>query len=225
MIVNLKLITAPTAEPVTLALAKSHIRIADTSFDELITQYISSARQYCENAAHRAFFNQTWQLTLDHFPIANWWRGTARNTDRQNQWFYSDMWKGYEIKVPRPRLVSVTSITYVDTANQQQTLDPSVYVVDGNSEPGRIVPVPGQFWPSIEQFRPGTIQIQFIAGSYGDGSDLSKVPPGVVSAVLFMTNYLFEHPDAAGEDRDLTSLAAKVMPASEKFGTFDYVDN
>ena len=81
--------------------------------------------------------------------------------------FYSSYWDSITIRLPRPRCVSVTSITYVDLTGTTQTLPTDSYYVDSTSEPARIVPVPGMYWPYTQAYLPGSVQVTFVAGSYG----------------------------------------------------------
>src|SRR5690606_26498646 len=122
---SLKQTTAPTAEPLTREEGKPHCRIdADlTDEDALLDIYIAAARDRAEQRTGRQLMPATWKLYLDCFP----------------SWI---------IRLPRPPLVSVTSITYVDTSGVTQTLSSSLYEVDTASEPGRIVPAYGQSWPA-----------------------------------------------------------------------------
>lgn len=182
VILSLRLLTPPAAEPVTLTQAKNQCRVTISTDDELISAYITAARELCERWTHRAFFNQTWRLTLDHFPLYPWWQGTSRITDRHDWWYYSSVWRGYMIQVPRPRLVSVTSIKYMDVTLTRRILDPDSYIIDGSSEPGRIVPAPGCFWPYTQVYQPGSVQIDFVAGSYGDGTQTGEVLAAAINA-------------------------------------------
>ena len=68
---NIQLITPPVAEPVTLELAKQHLRVDFDDDDGYITGLITAARQYCEKVTRRAIFNQTWCRTMDFFPVWN----------------------------------------------------------------------------------------------------------------------------------------------------------
>lgn len=81
---RLKLITAPTVEPVTLAGVKNHLRIDSEDENALITALITTARQLAERDTKRAFITQTWRLYLDESPA--------------------------EIYLPKPPLQSVESI-------------------------------------------------------------------------------------------------------------------
>ena len=84
----------------------------------------------------------------------------------QSTWDYVlDAWPDEaEIEIPAPPLSSVTSITYKDTGGIVNTLNSSSYVVATESEPGRIVLMPGAAWPSAELWPVSAIKIRFVAG-------------------------------------------------------------
>lgn len=226
MILNLKLITPPAVEPVTLAQCYAQCRCTTANDDGLFPLRIQAARELCERETRRAFFNQTWRLSLDHFPLYPWWTGTARATDKHDNWYYSDLWKGYQIQCPRPSLVSVQSITYTDMAGNPQTLNSNSYYVDPTSEPGRIVPLPGIFWPYTEQYLPGSVQITYTAGTYGDGVEVNNCPAKVVMAILLIVASMFENREA---DSPLTMkelpLGVSRLLASEVFEVLSYENN
>lgn len=166
-------------EPVSLALAKQHLRVDFPDDDTLIPIYITMARVACESYTQRAVFPQTWVRTLDHFPL--WWAadGTVNPSYRQDWPYYSDFWNRITIDVPRPTTLAVQSITYVDMTGATQTLDPSQYDVDLTSEPARIVPAQGTYWPSEMTYLPGSVRITFLAGSYAQvQTDSLTVPAG-----------------------------------------------
>lgn len=262
---QLKLVKPPQVEPVTLALAKQHCRIVATNTDDdaLITQYIQAAREYCEHSTHRAFYNQTWKLTMDHFPLYPWWTGTARSTDRHDIWYWGVVWRGYQIRPPKPSLVSIGPVTFLDTlgnlqslagnrpvsgaavlagtiiidanGNQQtcttagllaaaapafsQVLNGTTpdgtavwtctqigplsanYFVDTNSEPGVLVPTVGTFWPYPGQYLPGSVNISYVAGSYGDGVAVNNIPTSVVQAILFLVREWYDNRGASSSGR------------------------
>lgn len=136
---GLVLVTAPAAEPVTTAQAKAHCRVThsddDTRFDALIV----SAREWAQGFAGRAFISQTWDWTADAFPDV--------------------------IELPLAPLVSVTSITYVDSAGVSQTLSSGAYQIDTKSVVPRIAPAYGYSWPGTrDQYN--AVTVRFVAG-YG----------------------------------------------------------
>lgn len=115
--------TAPTSEPVTAAEQRTHMRedLNDSDNNTYIEGLITMARRYVEARANRSFVATTWALYLDEFPDV--------------------------IRLPRSPVSSVTSITYVDTAGDTQTLSSTLYRTDLFSQPARITPVYGSVWP------------------------------------------------------------------------------
>lgn len=179
---SLKAITPPAEEPISLQEAKLHLRvIADVTDiaphpeDALIASLIVAARQGAEHLTGRALMAQTLELALDGF---------------------SDM-----MKLPRPPLVSVTGLTYVDLAGDTQTLDPSVYVVDDHSEPARIVPVYGVCWPST-CCQPNAVLIRYQAGY----TDAASVPDEIKSWMLLRIGMLYANRESVATGASVTAV-------------------
>jgi len=168
MLLSTKCTTQPIVEPVTLATLKQHLRI-DTGYtddDVLLTALISAAREYCETYTRRAFFNQTWTRWMDHFPT-NYFMSATVNPSLRRDWpYYAGLWWNLTIALPRPRVINVSSITYLDQTGIQQSLPLTDFVVDYNSEPARIAPNPGGLWPFTEFYVPGSVAITYTTGSY-----------------------------------------------------------
>ncbi|BER92692.1 head-tail connector protein [Atrimonas thermophila] len=78
-----------SAEPVTLAEAKLHLKIDHSDEDELITALITAAREFCEDYARISIPLQVWRLKLDSVDGI----------------YY----------LPRPPIVAIQSITVDDT--------------------------------------------------------------------------------------------------------------
>ena len=123
---TLKLISGPAAEPVTLVEAKAHLRIETSDDNTLIDSLIKAARAHIDGAdgwLGRALMYQTYDLSVDNLCIP--------------------------IRLPLPPLVSVTSVKYLDTAGDEQTLAASLYrVVDRGSWPSFIEPDANAVWPA-----------------------------------------------------------------------------
>lgn len=165
----LRLITAPTVEPISLAEAKAHLRVDTTDDDALIPIYIGAARVDCEEWAGRAFVTQTWELVLDKFPVD-------------------------EILLPRPPLQSVTSIKYDDAAGVEQTLATTEYTVDTASQPGWVVPVTGG-WPIATFEGINSVRIRYVAGYIMTNSpaDLTEnIPASIKAAILLHLGRLYD---------------------------------
>lgn len=155
---SLKLITAPTTEPITLTEAKLHCKVETDADDNLITALITAAREYCEGRQRRAYITQTWELWLDAFPDEPY------------------------IKLPRPPLVSVSSVKYYDINDSPTTISSGDYYVDSKSEPGWVSLNTGVSWPSTTLRPVNGVCITFVAG-YGDAED---VPQMVKQAMLLI---------------------------------------
>ena len=193
-------LTQPAAEPVTLAQAKQHLVIpaSFTDDDALITAYITAARQYCEHYTRRAFFERSVQLTLNHFPA--WDYEATVGAHSRDGWFYYDhFFRNPTIQLPKPAVQSVTSIKYVDVGGDQQTLDSSLYVLDNAAEPARLSPAPGAYWPYTMQYRPGNVQITYVAGSYGDGVKVNTCPQSIVLAMLMLIAHWYANREATSQ--------------------------
>lgn len=179
----IQIVTAPTSEPVSLAEAKGYLRVdSDLSADDAtITGLIAAARQDAEKITWRALITQTWKLVADRFPrpgygyTASVWYGPQFGSMPGPITMVPLEGKtGYEIFLPKPPLVSVNSIKYIDTNGVQQTMDPSLYLVDTVSEPGRITPAYGQTWPTIRE-QANAVEVNFTCG-YGAAA---AVPEGI----------------------------------------------
>jgi len=163
----IKLITAPVVEPLTLAEVKQHLRVVVDDEDSTISTYISAARSFVDGQGGflgRALVTQTWELTLDKFPVS-------------------------EIKVPLPPLQEVVSVKYDDSAGFEQTVDPDDYFVDNVNEPGWIVPIQGAAWPTPLD-AVNSVRVRFVAGylpSSDSPPDLrANIPFSIKAAMLLI---------------------------------------
>jgi uncharacterized phiE125 gp8 family phage protein len=87
------------------------------------------------------------------------------------------MWQAIEL--PRAPLVSVESVQYIPGSDAQyRALDPSRYMVDKSSTPGRIYPALNTYWPA-PQVVANAVKIDFTAG-------YEVVPESIKVAMLLM---------------------------------------
>jgi uncharacterized phiE125 gp8 family phage protein len=158
---------SPETNPVSLAEMKLHLRIETsvTADDDLITSLITAATRWAEDFQGRKFVTQTVVEKYDRFP------GTAGT-----------------IYLPYPPLISITSIVYVDTAGDNQTIDSALYTVDATNEPGRVVPAYSKIWPTTR----GHINDVTITYSAGYGN-ASAVPDTVKAAIKLMVGHWYEN--------------------------------
>jgi hypothetical protein len=166
MPLSYRALSQPAIEPVTLDLAKSHLRVDDgfTNDDGYISGLIIAARQLVEKSMNRAIFNRQMLLTLDYFPWPGW--GTTGAASARD-YFLMNYYQRLQIRLPLPSTVSVQSLTYLaNDGVTVVTIDPSKYVVDTTSEPARISPVPGFTWPYQQNYIPGQVRVNYTAGTY-----------------------------------------------------------
>jgi uncharacterized phiE125 gp8 family phage protein len=158
---------------------KAHLRIDLGDEDSLITSYIGAATRACEEATRRQFMPATWRMTLDEFPDGD------LNSD------VSPGIEGWDLLLPRPPLVSVTSVTYKDTAGATQTFSSADYKVLSDDEPGRIVLAYGKEWPDIYD-EPGAVVVTYAAGY----ADAASVPEPIKQAIRFLVGHFYENREA-----------------------------
>lgn len=142
------LVTAPTAEPITLAEARAQCRVTHELDDAQFAALILSAREWAQGLTRRAFMTQTWEYSLQYFPA--------------------------EIELPMFPVQSITSVKYVDTAGATQTLSSSAYEADLISDVPRIRAASGYTWPSIKSVY-NAVTVRFVAGYADSHPDLLTV--------------------------------------------------
>ena len=164
MIVSHTLVTAPSVEPVSLASAKTHLRVECNDEDDLIGEYIAAARQWCEDFCERAFITQYRETSYDEFP--------------------SD---GSPIPLLCPRVATVESVKYDDADDDEQTLSAATYNVSAARDQAWLSLVQGETWPTTGT-TPAPVRITTKCG-YGPAA--SDVPPAIKAAVRLMTEHMY----------------------------------
>lgn len=134
-----KIITAPT-DPVTLAQARLHLRVTDTSEDALITSLITAARQYCEHYTRRAIGAQTLEIALEEFPDDD------------------------EIELPMSPVTAITYVKYIATDGTLTTLSSGSYSLDDYSHVSRVLLAYNTCWP-LTQDVDNAVFIRYVAGA------------------------------------------------------------
>lgn len=160
---GIKVTTAPTVEPVTATEAKAYARVTITADDTLIDEIIKAARLYCEKWLRRKFITQTLTLKLDGFP-------------------------SWEIELPYPPLIAISSVGYTDTNGASQTVAAADYDVDTYSEPGRLTPGYGEVWPTTRD----EIDAVTIVYTAGYGAAATSVPEDIKIAIKLLVNQHYE---------------------------------
>jgi uncharacterized phiE125 gp8 family phage protein len=160
---------------ITTADFKLFARIDTSSDDTLIDQLILGATDFVEKWTQRSLLGQTWVYT-----------------ERR--------WPRRIVELPRPPLVSVTSVGYVDTAGDDQTLVADTdYVVTIDREPGIIEPAYGKTWPSLRGETAQAITVTYVAGFHADDPD--EVPNAIRIAVKMLAAQWYRCPEPSVPER------------------------
>ena len=156
------LVTGPAVEPLSIEEAKKQLEIAGTDHDSHLAALIEFARQQFEADTGIAVIEQTWRQDLSEFV--------------EFEFFH------------RP-VTSISSVTYYDTNNAQQTLASSVYDLDQSRN--AFVLKYDQTWPDTYT-RWDAVSVTYKAGQYT--SDVG-VPALWKQAMLLLVGHHFENRD------------------------------
>lgn len=191
---SLTTITAPTAEPITLAEAKHHCRVDSAVDDAYLTALIATVRTYVEDYCDMTFAGpRRYEMKLDTFPA--------------------------EIRVPRPPMIrsgtnSAVEIVYkANATGEEVTLATNEYRVDRDCIPGTIRPLYGGSWPShLADY--GAITVRWWAGP-------SATDPRLKSAILMIVDHLYRQRSAVEASNMVeVPMGAKALLDSIKWGAY-----
>jgi uncharacterized phiE125 gp8 family phage protein len=145
------------------------VKSGDSTEDNLLSVLITAAREYCEGYTGRALATQTIEAYLDEFPC------------------------GDCIELPRPPLQSVTSVKYTDSAGTETTMTVTTqYLVDADSDVGRIVLPYGVSWPSFTEYPVNPIKIKYVCGYYAS----NLIPKSIKQAMLLLIGHWYANREA-----------------------------
>lgn len=184
--------TPPVIEPVTLEQAKSHLRVVGFDDDDAdILAYITAAREWCEQGIRRALITQTIKATIQlPEPTEGRLSGVVGRV-------------GWPIELPMTAAGTLQSVSLAEIETQIATFASLTlnddYLVDDNSEPGRIWLAAAAIaeW-SVSLNYPGAVprvRVTYVAG-YGDAA--GSVPYPIRQAILRGVGHLYENREAGG---------------------------
>ena len=119
-----KVTVAPASEPISLAEAKSQCGVSGSDKDSVLNLLIAASRQFVENYCGIRIVEQTVEVECDG-------------------------WVDFH-RLPIAPLISVSGITYTDTAGDTQTVATSVYLVNTHDLRPSITLKYNQLWPTIQ---------------------------------------------------------------------------
>ena len=151
-------VITPPSPVITLDEAKVHLRARRDTEDDLIEMYVAAATSHIDGPdgwLGRAIGVQTLEVRLNSFACT-------------------------DIRLPYPEVISVSSVKYLDSAGDEQTMAPEAYEQFGSI----IAPAHGTGWPTARYSREA-VRIRYQAG-YED------VPEAIRAAILLMTGDLYK---------------------------------
>lgn len=160
------LITAPAELPVSIDEVKAHCRVDGSDDDAVLTALIKAAVSHLDGwtgILGRCLVTQTWRQDFADFGC---------------------------MRLPLAPVASITSVTYYDAANAQQTLNSSVYELRTDHQGPYVGAKPDQDWPSVYS-REDAVSVTFVAGA-----DASDVPPAIKTAIYLLVSHWNENREA-----------------------------
>lgn len=166
-------ITAPAAELITLAQARSHLKLETEGSppthpdDALVEALIVVAREAAENYTGLVIALREFTVAFDEFP-------------------------SYEIETGLWPVTAVVSVNYSDQNGDPQVVNAANYMLDNYARPARIAS-PVEPWPATE-VAPNAASATVTAG-FTDGSspDTYPCPKAIIQAMLLTIGHLYEN--------------------------------
>ena len=160
--------------PLTLAEAKTHLRVIDSEEDDHIAGLIRAAADKIERDTGLVLRQRAVSVAFD---------GWATN-GRQRL----PLWRG--------PVVSVTGVAYDDEAGAEQVLAVNQYRSRSFAGASWIVPANGVTWPAVES-GVGTVRVTYQAGYASNDA----VPASLRHAALLLIGHWYENREAVNSDR------------------------
>lgn len=183
----LTLQSAPTAQPVSLTEARAHLRVDATDEDILILSLMRSAAKAVESDTGKKLITQTWDYKIPE-PSGC-------------------------VRLPVSPVSSITSMTYFDSDDAEQTLTVSDFYLQSDQDRAWIEPKEDTEWPSMRE-RSDALTIRFVAGFGG----ASAVPDSFKRAMLLLIGHWYENRVAVEKRMYSLPLAYDHLVSQERVG-------
>lgn len=159
---NLKQITPPALEPVSLSDFKLQAHITFTEQDALYTSYLKAGRMVAEDYQRKSFITQIWELSLDIVPHN-------------------------PIKLLRGPVQSLVSVKVYDGDNTESTVDNSNFFLDNSGDVARLSLTDDGGWPILDYRYTSCVVIRYTTGY---GLTASEVPEYIKQAILLYASHM-----------------------------------
>lgn len=177
------LYAAPASLVLSVADAKTFLRVDGSTEDNLIQAQIKGATQRLEALTDRKFFTQTWDIFYDTFPFSysdEWWDGVREGTLSQ--------FKNYvnHLDLPFGPLQSVTGVYTYDDGGTETTFSSTNYVIDNVGPYGKVVLKSGSVWPTDQLRTVNGVKVRAVFG-------WATVPDDIIEALKQLVAVMYEH--------------------------------
>lgn len=171
---SLYLITPPSAPVVSLDHAKAYLNVTLDDDDAVITGIVAGVADWLagpEGWLGRSLAPQTLEVRLGCFPSM--------------------------FVLPRPPLIGVEAVEFIDVNGDDQTVDPGTYLTFvGDDGMPRLAPKNGVTWPSTLT-HPEAVTVRYRAGyPDADSPEGTALPAGLKTAILTAVARLYDNREA-----------------------------
>ena len=162
----------------------------NTTSDPLVIEMIQDAREYVEAFTNRALITQQWRHTQDGFP-PHYFETASPYIETVSGLQHPELLDLHRdvIRLPKPPLISVDAITYVDPDGNTQTLDPSLYFVNTTEVRGEISRAFGQPWPAT-RWQQNAVTVDFTCGY---GATAASIPAQARRAMRLLVEHYYSN--------------------------------
>jgi len=211
-----KVTAAPANSPVSLALAKQHMKLpaAVSSEDNLIQIYIDAATAYAEKLMRKDLITRTYETFRDFFPGTINRSGTFSLVQ-----FFNTGNVGFELR--RSPLQSVESVEYIkqDALGVFTTVDPTTFYNTVETDYSEVLTFDNSSWPDDAKHRLQAIKITFKTG-FGDTD--ADIPQDIVDAILQHVLALFQNRGDCDTAVCSSSQCSGALPAASRMTYLQY---
>lgn len=161
-------VVTPAAAALSLEQLRRHCKIdppdSANDADTDLSAALAAAQAYAQHYTGISIGSQTIELALDEFP-------------------------GGAIQLSQGPVTSITSVTYVDTNGDTQTLDSSAYSLDDYSTPQWLLPAADTDWPATYAAA-NAVKVRYVAGA-------ATLDGALAQALRLLVGLYFDNRDAA----------------------------
>ncbi|VTU02426.1 Uncharacterized protein OS=Pseudomonas bauzanensis GN=CF98_37415 PE=4 SV=1: Phage_connect_1 [Gemmataceae bacterium] len=168
---RIETITPPASTSVSTATLKAHLRLNDTSEDDLLADWLTAADDLFRRQTGYVLITSTYRLRLDGWPSD----GT--------------------VYIPAHPVTAVSSVQYLDAAGTWQTVSSSDYSTDLSDAPARVTFGTGFAFLELHATAVPNVRVQFVAGH----ADSSAVPKLAAQAVKLLAAHWYNVREAYGD--------------------------